>query len=418
MVKSILPVSHRVHSKFYFGAVGVFILGFLIGMGGYFLRPPTVSVVMPVYNREKMVGDAIDSILSQSFQDFELVIVDDGSKDKTLDVVRAYAKKDSRIKVVVHEKNCGVGCARNTAQKHARGKYLAIMDSDDIMAEDRLVRQVAAMEDHPELTVLNGRILKYDEAEYKQKQKTGYTLTNNGAAFPVCMFFTNCFANVSSMIRRDFIVKNNIRYDETLAVGEDYDYWMQIIFAGGKLAGLKETLVWIRHTPGSALSSPKVVENTLEIKGRYFDKILGENDITKKWDYSLVEQCNIFGQFVKSKPWHTFLNAETVMNWYQKSCAPDVANKIYVQHPYWSDFLAFKEGNRLKRVGTDDMASYDIVDDVVTVKWDKYPLERFKLDKDGVYTFIDPNEKNFKIKTSWVGGFGYNIGRENVSSCR
>ena len=131
----------------------IFLCAFCIGWGGYQIFSqfyvPTVSVVMPVYNREKLVADAIESVLNQTFTDFEFIIVDDGSTDNTMQILKAYAEKDKRIRLIAHDKNCGVGCGRNTAQRNARGQFLAIMDSDDIMSPTRLEKQVTVMQENP-----------------------------------------------------------------------------------------------------------------------------------------------------------------------------------------------------------------------------------------------------------------------------
>ncbi|MBR4927350.1 MAG: glycosyltransferase family 2 protein, partial [Alphaproteobacteria bacterium] len=210
--------------------------------GGYFLWlksvAPLVSVVMPVYNRENYVKEALDSILNQSFQDFEVIVVDDGSTDKTLSVLQEYAEKDSRIHVYAHEKNCGVGCARNTAQSHAIGKYLAIMDSDDVMVPQRLERQVRAMEENPDIDAISGRLVNLaDPFEQTWAERPfEYRLSQPDNGFLVCLFFANCFGNAGSIIRHSFVKKHDIKYKEQIKVGEDYDYWLQMTVNDGTLA--------------------------------------------------------------------------------------------------------------------------------------------------------------------------------------
>jgi len=98
------------------------------------LRPPKVSVVMPAYNRAKEIGAAIDSVLAQTFEDIELIVVDDGSTDATPEIVRAYG---DRVRFF-QQKNAGVGAARNAGVRLARGEYLASLDSDDVQFPFRL----------------------------------------------------------------------------------------------------------------------------------------------------------------------------------------------------------------------------------------------------------------------------------------
>lgn len=111
---------------------------------------PLVSVLMTAYNREKYIAQAVESTLASSFTDFELIIVDDGSKDKTVDIARSYAAKDERIKVFINEKNLGDYPNRNKAAGYARGKYLKYLDSDDLIYKYGLEAFVDFMESDPE----------------------------------------------------------------------------------------------------------------------------------------------------------------------------------------------------------------------------------------------------------------------------
>lgn len=104
-------------------------------------QTPKISVIIPVYNAEKTIGNSIDSVLSQSFTDFEILIVDDCSTDKSLDIIKSFT--DSRIILMRHKKNKGAPAARNTAIKVAKGEYLAFLDSDDIWYKNKLEKHYA-----------------------------------------------------------------------------------------------------------------------------------------------------------------------------------------------------------------------------------------------------------------------------------
>src|SRR5262249_25956297 len=118
---------------------------------------PTVSVVMPVYNTEVFLADAIDSIVAQTFTDWELICVDDGSSDGSLDVLRRYERADPRMRVVSRRNTC-VARARNDGMAVARGRYIAAMDSDDVALPERLRRQVDYMDSHPECVGLGAAV--------------------------------------------------------------------------------------------------------------------------------------------------------------------------------------------------------------------------------------------------------------------
>ena len=118
---------------------------------------PIVSVVMPVYNTEAYLTDSVDSILGQTFLDWELICVDDGSSDGSLDILRRYERADPRVRVITRP-NTGVARARNDGMRVAAGRYIAAMDSDDVALPERLRRQVDYMESHPECVGLGAAV--------------------------------------------------------------------------------------------------------------------------------------------------------------------------------------------------------------------------------------------------------------------
>ncbi len=114
------------------------------------MSAPLVSVLMTSYNREKYIEDAIESVLSSTFRDFELIVVDDGSSDRTVEIARSYEKKDGRVKVYQNEKNLGDYHNRNKAASYASGRYLKYIDSDDMIYPYGLQVYVEAMEKYPD----------------------------------------------------------------------------------------------------------------------------------------------------------------------------------------------------------------------------------------------------------------------------
>ena len=110
---------------------------------------PAVSVILSVYNGEKYLAEAIDSILAQTFSDFELIIVDDGSSDSTASIARAYAQRDSRIRFMQLARNMGLADARNHGIAAARGEFATMMDADDISLPQRLEKQVGFLRANP-----------------------------------------------------------------------------------------------------------------------------------------------------------------------------------------------------------------------------------------------------------------------------
>ncbi|MCY3864790.1 MAG: glycosyltransferase family 2 protein, partial [Chloroflexi bacterium] len=118
---------------------------------------PLVSVVMPVYNREIFVAEAIESILEQTFSDFEFVIVDDGSQDRSPEIIRQYERRDDRIRFLAFKQNKGKAAAKNFGIEAAQGQYIAGMDSDDVSLPQRLEKQVEFLRANPDIGVVGTR---------------------------------------------------------------------------------------------------------------------------------------------------------------------------------------------------------------------------------------------------------------------
>ncbi len=200
---------------------------------------PIVSVVMPVYNREKLVPYAIESVLNQTYTDFEFLILDDGSTDGTLQVLQNYAKKDSRIKILKNETNKGIPFSRNKLQKEARGKYLTIMDSDDQMFKDLLEKSVYVLEHDPSLAaVYTERVLLDKNLKPKEKVLPFFPI--------ILMLQDNVVSNSGNTVRKSFVDQHRISYKAHFKTTEDYDYWSQILMNGGKIGFISIPLIAIR----------------------------------------------------------------------------------------------------------------------------------------------------------------------------
>ena len=132
--------------------------------------PPRVSVVMPVFNGEKYLAEAIESILTQSFTDFNLFIVDDGSQDGTAAIIHSYMKRDDRVRSYRLEQNVGSSHARRIGIEHSRGEIIANMDADDISLPERLERQVSFLDANPDITAVG--TYAYEEDEKLRRLRT------------------------------------------------------------------------------------------------------------------------------------------------------------------------------------------------------------------------------------------------------
>lgn len=221
------------------------------------IESPKVTVVIPVYNREKYIGDAIDSILAQTFTHFELIVIDDGSTDRTQEVVQSY--RDLRIRLVCNETNEGIPRTRNTGIRLARGEYLAFLDSDDRAYPERLAKQVAFLDSHPNYAAVGAWTEWMDEeGRYLKRAKRKPVLPDEIAAQRL---FQQGIKNSASMART--AVLRNYGHQEQFDVSEDFDLWARIA-AKNRLANLPEVLVRHRmHRGRVTLEKAHRIKDTL-----------------------------------------------------------------------------------------------------------------------------------------------------------
>jgi glycosyltransferase involved in cell wall biosynthesis len=220
------------------------------------MREPLVSVVMPVYNAEKYVKESVESILNQTYKNFELIVIDDGSKDKSFEIVAELAAKDKRIKLLKNDRNLGVSATRNKCIDFSDGEYVALMDSDDISLPKRLEKQVAFLSENRELGLLGSSVEVINEAgEIVGVWK--YPETHDEIS--VEMIFSSPFASSSVIIRRDAVTR--VKYNEDLIVAEDYDFYSRLS-KNTKTHNLKDTLVKYRiNSKGLTRNNLSEMEN-------------------------------------------------------------------------------------------------------------------------------------------------------------
>lgn len=184
-----------------------------------------VSVVLPTYNRGYILSEAIKSILNQSYKDFELIIVDDGSTDNTEEVIESFS--DSRIRYIKHDVNKGLSAGRNTGIKHAQGIYIANQDSDDVWLSHKLEKEVAILDVAPrdvgvvyskaEKVMRDGKKIVVPPKTIKVKEGNiqNQLLHGNFITMQAALFRKECLNNISG-------------FDETLPALQDWDFWLRI----------------------------------------------------------------------------------------------------------------------------------------------------------------------------------------------
>ena len=183
---------------------------------------PKISVIMPAYNAEKYIGEAIRSILGQSFRDFEFIILNDCSTDRTEDVIRSF--DDPRIVYLKNERNMGVAATLNRGLAVAQGQYIARMDADDISHPERFGKQAAYLDIHPEVAVLGSDLECFNEDGVI---RTGWSVSEPGQ-MKVDMFFSCGLAHPSVMMRAD-VIQALGGYDPDYNGLEDYELWCRVL---------------------------------------------------------------------------------------------------------------------------------------------------------------------------------------------
>lgn len=177
---------------------------------------------MPVYNGEKYLKEAIESILNQTFKDFEFLIINDGSNDTSIDIIKSY--NDHRIRLEHNENNRGLIYSLNKGVKLASGEYIARMDADDISLPNRLAVQVDFMDKHKNIGISGSNV----KVIGKKYEFTGHYLTSP-AEIKANLIFNTSLAHPTVIFRKEILVKNNLIYDENFKHAEDYDLWERAV---------------------------------------------------------------------------------------------------------------------------------------------------------------------------------------------
>ncbi len=200
---------------------------------------PLVTVLMPVYNGEKYLKDAIQSILQQTYTNFELLIINDGSTDTSVAIIKSFT--DPRIRLLENPTNLGFAATLNRGIKESQGIYIARIDADDIAMPLRLQKQVAYLDNHADVGLIGSAASVIDETD----KLNGVTWRSNASSeeIPVILLFHNYFTHSSVMVRKNALPEDGYRNEFRPA--EDYDLWIRIA-QKWKLKNLPEVLVHYR----------------------------------------------------------------------------------------------------------------------------------------------------------------------------
>ncbi len=226
---------------------------------------PLISVVVPTYNTRAYISRAIESVLNQTYQRFEIIIVDNHSTDGTDEVVRGYC--DKRIKYFTIHNYGSIAKSRNFGMEQAQGDWIAFLDSDDIWATNKFDVFLAELAKRAEIDIFSSALLIVDKNEvpirvirrtYRDRSLHSQLLKRG-----------NCIALSATIVRRSFCLQHNIRFNDSLdyVAAEDYQFWLTMAAAGAQIAWSSEILLfWRCHGTNTSFTNRRYWDNTLNVE--------------------------------------------------------------------------------------------------------------------------------------------------------
>lgn len=208
---------------------------------------PLVSIIMPAYNCEKYIAESINSVLMQSYKNYELIIIDDGSKDKTVEIIKNFSLRDSRLKICINKKNQGVSYSRNKGIEIAVGEWIAFLDSDDLWKETKLEEQILlALEKNVSFLFTGSSFINETGQPYSGIFEVPTEISYNQ------LLKQNVISCSSVMIKKFHLEKYKMERDDT---HEDFGLWLRILKNGTKAYGINEPLLIYRISSKSKSSN-------------------------------------------------------------------------------------------------------------------------------------------------------------------
>jgi len=260
---------------------------------------PLLSIVMPAFNTERYIGATLDSVLQQSFGDFELIVSDDGSTDSTVAIVRSYAERDRRVQLLERGNRAlgGAAANRNHAIRHARGEWIAFCDSDDLWLSDHADVCAAAIRESPDAVIVFGDYRRFsgsielaqpstledkrffalgsDYVQEVARTASGieiYRMHSDRLLKFCCLRY--CPLSTSAVLcRRETMVRNEIGFNESWVINEDFHAWMRMLEVGPAVA-IRHVLYYYRQRPDNATSDViRVYEGMARSHGAWMHRI-------------------------------------------------------------------------------------------------------------------------------------------------
>lgn len=296
---------------------------------------PLISVIVPVYNAEKTLRQCVDSILGQGFRDFELLLIDDGSKDRSPAICDEYASKDIRVKVF-HKPNGGVSSARNLGLDEAQGKWITFIDSDDYISDDYFISVDNRNED---LILLQYVWTRGDDVSY-DKRLSGYNVLKSDQAIRdlLNLYLTTMIFRAPSAAFYKSSIIDTIRFNENMKVGEDTCFVHEYLIRINSICCVHDVFYFFRlGESGANIKYGSTTEYAIQSLTFIFDSF---DKIERRWHVKkmLFNSYLIYFKMISRDDWKN-----NPSKWYRN---PDV-RKMY---SYIWDFLPSKDKLKYKVV--------------------------------------------------------------------
>lgn len=310
------------------------------------MKNPEISVVMPVYNGALYIRESIDSILNQTYSDFELIIINDGSTDNSEEIILSY--QDPRIVHLKNEVNSKICVTLNRGLDTAKGKYIARLDCDDIAMPNRLEVQKKYLDQHPEIGIIGSDMITFGEGREDQY----FYFVHDPDGCRAGLLFNTCFAHPAVMMRTSIIREHNLHYREEYKGLEDFEMWWRFS-QYTEMTNLPEALIRYRKHPGQETQnvSASVAAKSTEFiheRIRSYVPTLTEQEIKvfanycyAKWDElddnainTLISICRQIMQSPKVKATRSF--SRTMAITLSKAIVFTKANSTKVSESAWS----------------------------------------------------------------------------------
>jgi glycosyltransferase involved in cell wall biosynthesis len=265
-----------------------------------------VSVVMTAYNAGKYIAESIESVLNQTYSNFEFIIIEDGSTDNTFEIIQDFAKRDNRIRVIRHDSNKGLSYSRAEYLVEAKGKYVTVVDADDVIFPEKIAKQVSFLDLNPSVYLVGTDAYKINT----KGEVLGEIHLGSGAEF-----VTHNIEKRSSPIHPSIMFRNTgkVKYREKagLFACEDYDMYLNVILAGEKIDNIPEILMKYRISPTQE-SSTKFIKQDLfaqEMLKLYLKKKETGIDGYEMLDVHMYDEFANSKESVKKSTRHSLMTA-------------------------------------------------------------------------------------------------------------